>query len=121
MASVKDVISRLSQVKGVLGSILVAKDGLVVASDLSVSVQDEIVGAMVSAIGSTAVKATEIMNQGLLKNILLEGEQGKVFVTDAGDIGYLGVLAVPDANVGLIRLEFLEALNELRKITSAGQ
>ncbi len=116
MASVKEVVERLSQVKGVVGSILVAKDGLVVASDLSVQVQDEIVAAMVSAIGTTAVKAAEMMGQGNLKNIVLEGENGKVFLTDAG-VGYLGVLTAPDANIGLVRLELMEATENLKKIT----
>ncbi|RKZ28749.1 hypothetical protein DRQ29_01390 [bacterium] len=117
MASVKEVVERLAQVKGVVGSILVAKDGLVVASNLSVQVQDEIVAAMISAVGGTAVKASEMMGQGKLKNIVLEGEKGKVFLTDSG-IGYLGVLTTQDANMGLIRLELMETSEELKKITA---
>ena len=117
MASVKEVVERLGQVKGVVGSVLVAKDGLVVASNLSVHVQDEIVAAMVSAVGSTAVKASEMMEQGTLKSIILEAEYGKLFLTDA-EIGYLGVLTAPDANMGLIRLELMEANEVLRKLTA---
>ncbi len=117
MASVKEVVERLALVKGVVGSILVAKDGLVVASDLSVQVQDEIVAAMVSAVGSTAVKAAEMMEQGELKNIVIEGERGKLFLADA-DVGYLGVLTAPDANIGLVRLELLEATETLKKLTA---
>jgi len=117
MASVKDVVERLVQVKGVVGSILVAKDGLVVASNLSVQVQDEIVAAMVSAIGTTAVKASEMIEQGTLKSIIIEGERGKLFLADA-DIGYLGVLTVSDANIGLIRLELMEATETLRRLTA---
>ncbi len=117
MSSVKEVVERLGQVKGVVGSILVAKDGLVVASNLSVQVQDEVVAAMVSAVGGTATKASEMMGQGKLKNIVLEGENGKVFLTDAG-IGYLGVLTTPDANIGLVRLELMEAKENLRKLTA---
>ena len=117
MASVKEVVERLSQVKGVVGSILVAKDGLVVASNLSVQVQDEIVAAMVSAVGSTAIKATEMMEQGELRNIIIEGKNGKLFLADA-DVGYLGVLTSLEANMGLIRLELMEATETLRKLTS---
>ncbi len=117
MATVKGIVERLSQVKGVVGSILVAKDGLVVASNLSVQVQDEIVAAMISAVGGTAVKASEMMGQGKLKSIVLEGENGKVFLTDAG-IGYLGVLTATEANIGLIRLELMEASNTLIKLTA---
>ncbi|RKZ34480.1 hypothetical protein DRQ33_02065 [bacterium] len=117
MASVKEVVERLAQVKGVVGSILVARDGLVVASNLSVQVQDEVVAAMVSAIGGTAVKASEMMGQGKLRNIVLEGENGKVFLTDSG-IGYLGVLTAPDANIGLVRLELMETSETLKKLTA---
>ncbi|RKZ28171.1 hypothetical protein DRQ26_01660 [bacterium] len=117
MASVKEVVERLSQVKGVVGSILVAKDGLVVASNLSVQVQDEIVAAMVSAVGSTAIKATEMMEQGELRNIIIEGNNGKLFLTDA-DVGYLGVLTSTEANMGLVRLELMEAAETLKKLTS---
>jgi len=116
MATVKEVVERLAHVKGVVGSILVAKDGLVVASNLSVQVQDEIVAAMVSAVGSTAIKASEMMGQGLLKNIVIEGDSGKLFLADA-DVGYLGVLTSPDANIGLVRLELMEATETLRKLT----
>ena len=117
MASIKEIVERLSQVKGVMGSVLVAKDGLVVASNLSVQVQDEIVAAMISAVGGTAVKASEMMGQGALKNIILEGENGKVFLTDS-NIGYLGVLTSPEANIGLVRLELMEASETLKKITA---
>ena len=116
MATVKEVVERLAQVKGVVGSILVAKDGLVVASNLSVQVQDEIVAAMVSAVGGTAVKAAEMMEQGTLINIVIEGESGKLFLTDA-EVGYLGVLTTPEANIGLVRLELMEATETLKKIT----
>ena len=119
MASVKGVVERLAQIKGVVGSVLVAKDGLVVASDLSVQVQDEIVAAMVSAVGSTAVKAAEMMEQGTLKNIIIESESGKLFLSDT-NIGYLGVLTAPDANIGLVRLELREAAEVLKKLTGSG-
>jgi uncharacterized protein len=118
MASLKDVVERLAQVKGVVGRILVAKDGLVVASNLSVAVQDEIVAAMVSSVGSAAVKATEKMDQGNLITIVLEAENGKLFLTDSG-VGYLGVLTTSDANLGLVRIEVLEATGSLRKLVGS--
>jgi len=105
---VKEVVSDLTKIKGVLGAIIIAKDGVLIDKDLAVDVDDEVISAMVSAVGNTISRASELMHTGNLKQAMIDAQGGKIFIADA-DFGYIAIITIPEVNIGLIRLELKKA------------
>ena len=104
----KNILGKINQLPGVIGSILVADDGIVIASELSVAVQDEIVGAMISAVGVSTTRSIERLQHGKLNLIVVEAQNGKLFIVPTNK-GFLGVMTDEVINIGLVRIEIIEA------------
>ncbi|MDK2790306.1 MAG: uncharacterized protein PWP15_813 [Methanothermococcus sp.] len=103
----------LNKTEGIKGSIVVGKDGLVIASQVPSSIDTELIGAMASAaFGSAERTATEI-GQGKLEQMMIEGEFGKTLMTDAGE-GILVVLTDSKVNLGLIRIAMKRATEKIK-------
>ncbi len=110
----KEVLAELNRIKGVMGSLIAANDGMIIASDLAVQTPDEVLGAMAASVGATAAKALERMQQGAFVQAMMDAANGKIFLTEAG-IGYLVVVTDKDVNVGLVRVEMRTAADRLRR------
>ena len=111
----KNVLAKINQLPGVMGCTLVAEDGIIIVSDLAVAVQDEIVGAMISSVGVSTMKAISRLNQGNLELLVVEAQNGKLFICLTNK-GFLGVLSENDVNIGLIRIEIVEAAKAISKL-----
>ena len=107
------ILSDLNKTDGIKGSMVVGKDGLVIASQLPSGIDSELIGAMASAAyGSAERTATEI-NQGALEQMMIEGAYGKTIMVDAGD-GILVVLTDSKVNLGLIRIHIKRSAEKIR-------
>lgn len=118
-----EILEELNKTTGVTGSMIVGKDGIVIAADLDTQLQDEAVGALAASIVSTVQKSMSRLSKDALKQVTVEASGGKLFLTDAG-IGILAVTTDPQVNVGLIRLEIRNAADKMRstqKSTSGAQ
>jgi len=111
---VKEILAELNKVKGIMGSMVVAADGMVIASDVAVQTPDEVLGAMAASIATTITKSLERMNHGKLHQAMLDATEGKIFISDVG-MGFLVVVTDKDVNVGLIRVEMRSASDRLRR------
>ncbi len=108
----KNVLAKVNQLPGVLGSALVAEDGIPIVSDLAVAVRDQIVGAMIAAVGVSTKKSISRLDQGEMQLVVIEAQKGKLFVGPTNK-GFLGVLTDDDVNIGLIRIEISEAIKTI--------
>lgn len=108
----REVLSELNKTSGITGSMLVGQDGIVIAADLSSSYDNETVGALASSISSTVARSLERMHQASLKQVIIEGENGKFFISST-PIGFLVVTTEDRVNMGLIRLEMKNAATQL--------
>jgi len=109
-----EILEELNKTQGITGSMIVGSDGIVIAADLHPELQDDTLGAMASSIVSTVRKTLEKMNQAPLRQITVEANQGKLFLTDV-EIGTLVVTTAPAVNLGLVRLEIKNAASRLKK------
>jgi len=102
------ILADLNKTPGVVGSFIVAVDGIVVASDFASEINDELMGALTSSIINATEKATRKMEQGELVSFIIETDSNRLFfnVTRAG---FLVCVATPAANIGLIRVEMRAA------------
>jgi predicted regulator of Ras-like GTPase activity (Roadblock/LC7/MglB family) len=108
-----NVLGELNKTSGVKGSMLVGNDGIIIAADLDSRLEDETVGAMAASIMSNITKALERLKQQDLERVTIEADAGKIFLNEAG-VGILAVITEPQVNVGLIRLEIKNAVNQIK-------
>jgi len=109
------ILYDMNRVTGVAGSMIVERNGLIIASALGEGMDDEIVGAMSVAIFSTAEASAERMRHGNMDYIMTISERANTVMTDAGK-GVLVVVTEPKANLGLIHIEMMEAVKEIKAV-----
>jgi predicted regulator of Ras-like GTPase activity (Roadblock/LC7/MglB family) len=83
-------------------SCIISTDGLILASLLPPSVDEDRVGAMSAAMLSLADRAAQELARGSLEQVLVRGERGYALMCHAGQEAVLTVLAKPDAKLDLI-------------------
>ncbi|MBD3254455.1 MAG: hypothetical protein GF383_05145 [Candidatus Lokiarchaeota archaeon] len=86
------------------GSAIVSIQGLPICSVLAKDVNDGIVSAMSAAILSVSERAVEELSRGDLKRILIEGNDGLIILSKAGENAILCVLCKPDSSLGMVFL-----------------
>ncbi|HSG99229.1 MAG TPA: roadblock/LC7 domain-containing protein [candidate division Zixibacteria bacterium] len=107
-----ETLSELNKTSGVTGSMIVGEDGIIIAADLDESVEEEAVGALAASISSNIRKSLDRLNATPLKDVTVEAQYGKLFMTDVG-IGILVVTTEPNVNMGLVRLEMKNAADKI--------
>ncbi len=108
-------LAELNKTPGVIGSFVVAADGIIVASDFATELNDEMMGALTSSIINSTEKATKKMEQGELVSFIIETDRNKLFFNSTRS-GFLVCVAQPDANLGLIRVEMRAASERLNNV-----
>ena len=107
------ILGELNKTSGITGSLLVGSDGIIIAADLDTRFQDETVGALAASIVSTVDKSLDKLQATPFKQVTIEADKGKLFLTDVG-IGVLVVTTEPDVNMGLVRLEIRNARQRIQ-------
>ena len=110
----RDILSRLNKTSGIRGSMIVNRDGIVVASDFSVEVGETGVGAVASSILSALEGALKRIQMGRFSRFIVTGAENKVAMVDAGQ-AILLVLLNRDVNMGMVNLEIKEAASAVRE------
>ncbi|MBK9943304.1 MAG: roadblock/LC7 domain-containing protein [Kouleothrix sp.] len=106
------IVEDLIRVEGVIGSLLVGKDGLVVASTLMDEEDAEILGAMSAAVFGEIDKATKRIGVGMLMDTIIDAEQGSILMLEAKDL-ILVVITQRIINLGLVKMEMRRAAKRI--------
>lgn len=109
-----EVLENLNKTSGITGSMLVAEDGIVIASDLDSTHEEETVGALASSIAAVVRKSMVKLGHEPFAQVTIEADRGKMFLADAG-VGILVVTAEHQVNIGLVRLEIKNAVARLQE------
>ena len=88
---------------------VISTDGLMMASVLPASMDEDRVGAMSAAMLSLGDRTAQELARGDLEQVLIKGMSGYVLMTYAGKEAVLTVLAKPNAKLGLIFLDVKRA------------
>lgn len=110
----KAIVERLTRLRGVVGCALVAHDGILIYSQLPVSIESDTVSAMVAAIGGSVARATDRLASGAFQQLMVDAQGGKMFIGN-NKMGYLVIFTEPDLNVGMVRLEMKMACDQLNQ------
>ena len=110
----RTILANLNKTGGVLGSMVVNRDGIVVASDFSVEADEPGMGAVSSSILSALQSALKRIEMGKFSRFVISGSEGKMAMVEAGQ-AILLVLLGRDVNMGMVNLEIKEAASAIRE------
>ncbi len=112
--------SILSELNGTSADIeasgIISIDGLMMASQLPASLDEDRVGAMSAAMLSLGDRTALELARGELEQVFIKGANGYVIMTSAGSEAVLTVLAKNNAKLGLIFLDIKRAASEIAKL-----
>jgi predicted regulator of Ras-like GTPase activity (Roadblock/LC7/MglB family) len=111
---VRTILSKLNKTSGVRGSMIVNRDGIVVASDFSVELQEGSLGAVSSSILSALEGALKRIDMGRFSRFVITGSENKVAMVDAGQ-AILLVLLNRDLNMGMVNVDIKEAASAIKE------
>jgi predicted regulator of Ras-like GTPase activity (Roadblock/LC7/MglB family) len=106
------IVEDLIRVEGVIGSLLVGKDGLVVASTLLDDEDAEVLGAMSAAVFGEIDKATKRIGVGMLIDSIIDAQDGSILLLEAKDL-ILVVITQRMVNLGLVKMEMRRAAKRI--------
>ena len=108
----KKIVDDLIRIDGVIGALLVEKDGLVVYSTLLEEEDAEALGAMAASVYGELSGATQRLGLGAMRDAIIEAAEGSLQIMSARDL-VLVVLCEPPVNLGEIRLAMRKATRRI--------
>jgi predicted regulator of Ras-like GTPase activity (Roadblock/LC7/MglB family) len=112
---VRRILKRLKDVVGVKGCLVVSKDGIVVASNLSSQVQQDVVAAMAANVVRCTKRALEGQGLSDFARYTLTSGHGKMSFTDAGP-AFLVVLMDRNVDLAPVDIEIESAAMRIRNM-----
>lgn len=109
-------LKKLANVGGIEGSAVVARNGLIIASDLPRDVDERRLGAMSATMMGAVETAAITLNKGTIKRVTAEIEKAILVTMGAGKKAILVVSASPDANLGMLMVEMEERVKSIMEI-----
>lgn len=117
IAELTDLLRQLEAVNpDIQGSAIVSVQGLPICSALARDVNDGIVSAMSAAILSVSERAVEELARGDLKRILIEGLDGIIILSKAGENAILTTLTKSDASLGMVFLNIQSVSKKIAEL-----
>jgi uncharacterized protein len=114
MTATVEALERVTQVPGVRGSLLIsAGDGLVVAERLMDGIDGRPIAALAASLVQRLARATGCAGMRSPSFVHLRGDSGSVLAAPGPDDLLLVALVEPNANLGLARIEMLDAVGRL--------
>lgn len=111
------IISELDRsIPGVDAVVLETYEGLVLASTLPTSLEEEIIAAVSSNIQSVVNRAVREIKHGKNQNTLIINSDGQIILTDIDGKALLTVIAKRNANLGLISIMSRRVANDLKEV-----
>lgn len=99
---------------------LVSYDGLMLAAVLAEGVDADRFGAMCASLLALSTRAAKEVERGVLRQVILDGEQGPMLLTRAGSAGVLAVAADPTKNLGKLILDTRTTAQALAALHAPG-
>ena len=114
MSEAEAALEQVTQVPGVRGSLLISgTDGLVVAERLMDGVDGRAVAALTASLVQRLDRATNRAGMRAPTFVHLRGNTGSVLAAPGRSDLVLVAVASPDANLGLARVQMLDAVGRL--------
>lgn len=111
-------LKKLVAIGGVNGSAIVARNGLLIASNLPKDIDDRRFSAMTATMMGAVETAAATLSRGMVKRVTAEIENATVIAMGAGEKAILVVAAGNSGNLGMILLEMEDCAENMKRIMS---
>jgi predicted regulator of Ras-like GTPase activity (Roadblock/LC7/MglB family) len=98
------------------GAAVISMEGLIIASSLPASVEEDRISAMSAALYGIGTRAAEELQRGVIDQVYIRGMNGYMITNQAGSEGLLVVIANGKAKLGIIFLDIKRASEELSRL-----
>lgn len=115
-AQLDAALADLKKLQDIVAVAVARRDGLIIAHDLPRDVDPKKAAAMSAAIVGTSEMAARELGRGRFLQAIVDGEQGKMLSTGAGEEALLVTLVRADANMGLVLLGVERAARKIAAI-----
>ena len=112
----EDVVVDMDRVKGIEGSAIISRDGLVVVSHLPAKVDKELFSAMSATMLGAAETAMTELGRGIMDQVMVETRESKMLTLGSGPETLLVVLCRGDVNLGMVRLQLQKSVDMIKDI-----
>jgi predicted regulator of Ras-like GTPase activity (Roadblock/LC7/MglB family) len=106
---VRDIVHGLRSVAGARGALLVAPDGFVIAAEAPPSVALDPLAALAATLGRDLEVGAARLGRGAFQTAVFSADDGALFLSTTR-IGFVVLLAEPQANIATIRAALEEAV-----------
>ena len=89
----------------IVASAVMTRDGLTISAMLDDRADPDRMGAMASSLLSLSQTASSELQQGKLKQVLIEAEHGYILTVEAGRYAALSVISSKSVNLGMLLIE----------------
>lgn len=112
---VRSVLKEFKEMAGLLGSAVMDNDGLTISADLPWNERPEKIGSLISRLLQIGDKSAEAAKIGPLKEIILEGANGRIVARNEGNV-LLIAFSDKEAALGMIKLEIEEFAQKIKDL-----
>ncbi|MFX1275494.1 MAG: roadblock/LC7 domain-containing protein [Promethearchaeota archaeon] len=112
---IQEILEKLKSIRGVHGSAIIERFGLVRGSALPGWIDEESVAAMVTLILKASQRASKELEQGTFDSAIIESGKGRILFDDIKD-NIIVVISDNSAKLGIVSLKLKAAVRELEKI-----
>ena len=112
----EEVLLDLKRVDGIESAAIATRDGLLIAANTFPRTHPETFAAMSATMLSAAETATNELNRGFAKRVIVESEDCRLIVIGSGPKSLLVVLTAANSSLGLILVELKNGARKIDEI-----
>jgi predicted regulator of Ras-like GTPase activity (Roadblock/LC7/MglB family) len=98
------------------GAAVISMEGLIMASSLPSTVEEDTVSAMSAALYGIGSKTAEELQRGDVDQLYIKGSNGYMLIIQSGSESVLGVMANAKSKLGIIFLDVKRAAGEIAQV-----
>jgi len=117
-SQLNSILAELKESGDVENSLVIRRDGLILASDLP-QTDSRNISSLVAALLSTSESTSMELKRGAMQELVVESEKGKIVLVSAGKLAVLVSLVKKEGNLGFVLISMERAAKKIENIITS--
>jgi len=117
-SQLNSILAELKESGDVESSLVIRRDGLILASDLP-QTDSRNISSLVAALLSTSESTSMELKRGAMQELVVESEKGKIVLVSAGKLAVLVSLVKKEGNLGFVLISMERAAKKIENIITS--
>jgi predicted regulator of Ras-like GTPase activity (Roadblock/LC7/MglB family) len=117
-SQLNSILAELKESGDVESSLVIRRDGLILASDLP-KIESRNISSLVAALLSTSESTSMELKRGAMQELVVESEKGKIVLVSAGKLAVLVSLVKKEGNLGFVLISMERAAKKIENIITS--